>query len=188
MSEIDDIKKLSPEEQVKKLKSLIERRNKEVEESNKEIEEATKLADKAKKDEVERELINKMKVPELTEVDISNLFHKEEEVLEDKVAGAPKTEEQESAFADLYQTTATQDLYSSAKNLYNNAIDANKITPEMANMAGNLQYAIEKKEEDIQSGDYNANDAILEQANAIKSIADKILSLYTGGVKRKDGI
>jgi len=190
MSEIEDIKKLSPEERVKKLKELIEKRNKEIEDRNKEIEEAEQLSKQARKDEEDKALRDKIEVPELEEVDISNLFHKEQEDLESKAEEAPKEEEPEDAKA-LYQiapNAPTQDLYSNVVDLYNQVKDQGMITPEMAEQAGNIQYAIDKKQEDMTAGNYTAAEKIEQQANVAKNIADKILSLYTAGVKKPNGV
>lgn len=190
MSEIEDIKKLSPEERVKRLKELIEKRNKEIEERNKEIGEAEQLSKQAKKDEEDQVLRDKIKIPELEEVDISNLFHNEQEDLESKAEDAPKEEESEDV-KSLYQITPnapTQDLYSNVVNLYNQVKDQGMITPEMAEQAGNIQYAIDKKQEAINDGNYTAAEKIEQQANVAKNIADKILSLYTAGVKKPNGV
>lgn len=197
MAELDDLKKLTPEERLKKLKELIEKRNKEIEDKNKEIEEAKKLTEQAKKDEVRDEterLLEKIKVPDLERVEFDKLFDRHSgEELEKKVAGAPASTEEEvhSAIASAYQLTPDapiKSIYSSAISLYNQAMDNGVVTPEMAGAMGTLQYAIGKKQEDIQAGIYTASEEVERQANMVKTIADKILSLYTGGVKKADGI
>ncbi len=201
MSEIEEIKKLAPEERAKKLKELIEKRKKEVEaqkkeleeqkkeieEQSKEIEEAEKLTEKTKKEEAEQIIREKMAVPELEEVNVANLFEQKEEDLENKVEKAPQTPTPEEGAEKLYQFTPdapTHDMYASATNLYQQIKERGTVTPEMADLAGSLQYAIGKKQEDMNKGSYNANDEIETQANLVKSIADKILSLYTAGTKR----
>jgi len=191
MGEIEDIKKLSPDEQVKKLKELIEKRNKEIEERNKEIEEAHKLSDKAKKDESDQLIMDKVKVPDIDEVDIADLFKPEEENLESVAQQAPKQEEELEEVKPAYTLTPvapTQDLYANVVSLYNQVREQGMITPEMAEQAGNIQYAIDKKQEDMTAGNYSASENIEKQANMAKTIADKILTLYTGGVKKPDGV
>ena len=75
MVEIKDIKKLSPEERIKKLKELEEQRKKEIEEAHKLL--------KTSEDEVEekRKLKENIPIPQLTSVDVGSLFSKEEKDL-----------------------------------------------------------------------------------------------------------
>ncbi|MFT4303859.1 MAG: hypothetical protein ACMXYG_04795 [Candidatus Woesearchaeota archaeon] len=187
--DLDKIKKLSPEERLKKLDEIIETKNKELEKANKDIEEAKKLAEKAKKDNADLVWLEKIKVPQIEEVDVQKLFHQEEE-LEQKVKDV-KVEEETSSANNLYKMSAdapTGQLYSNLKNLYQQVKENGSVTSDVAGQLEILQYAIQKKQEDIQAGNYNPNTEIIDQANSIKTIADKILTIYTGGVKRANGI
>ncbi|MCB9359189.1 hypothetical protein H6503_04620 [Candidatus Woesearchaeota archaeon] len=187
----EELKKLSPEARIKKLQEIIEAKNKELEKASKDIEDAKKLAEKAKKDQADLAWIEKIKIPEIREVDVSELFH-DEEHLEERLQGVELPQQAaEEEFKALYKVNAempTGQMYSSIKNLYQQVIEQGTVTADVAGQLQMMQYAIEKKQEDIQAGSYNANQDILDQANSIKSIADKILSMYTGGVKRADGV
>jgi len=72
MNDLTDLKKLSPEERVKKLKEIEER-------SRKEIEEAQKLMGESIREiEIEQGIKEKMPIPQLAAVDIDSLFTIEE--------------------------------------------------------------------------------------------------------------
>jgi hypothetical protein len=189
MSEINDIKKLSPEMRIKKLKELVEKRNKEIEERNKEIKEAEELAKQAEKDDADQKIKSLINVPEIEEVNIDDLFKKDEkDDLESKTADAPHDELQEVQNQALYNLTAvtpTRDIYTSAIGLYNQIKQDGIVAPEIAQQAAGVQYALNEK---INSTSYPLNDEMLKQANAAKLMADKILSLYTAGLEVDDGI
>jgi len=92
--DINEIKKLSPEERIKKLKELEEERKKEQEEANKLIQESI--------DEIKREeLVKQIEVPEQEHVNIDDLFAAESENLEQTVAREP-TPEVEEEIGHLY--------------------------------------------------------------------------------------
>lgn len=181
MEDVDELKKLDPIKRVKKLKELIEQRNKEIEddqkqlqEKSKELEEAKKLAEKAKKETEELiELRKKISIPEPD--DLEEVVQSGEDSLEDR-AGPGKQEDghQYHIPADL----PTSQIYSDVAAIYNTAVEKGKITADMAAQAGAIQYAMAKKEEDVEAGNYNPNEEAIAQANSIKTIADKILSMY----------
>jgi len=72
MKEIDDLKKLPPEERIRKLKEISEKGKKEIEEAQKAI--------KDSEDEAEEnaELLRKVPIPQIKAVDIESLFSEEE--------------------------------------------------------------------------------------------------------------
>jgi hypothetical protein len=188
MSEINDIKKLSPDERIKKLKELVDKRNKEIDERNKEIKEAEELKKQAEKDDADERLRQQIKVPNIEEVDIANLFKKKEEDLETKASSAPRDEleqVQSEAMYKLTSQTPTNEIYQNVVNLYTQVRESGYVDPTMAQQAAGVQYAINEK---LESSDYSPGEDIVSQANTAKKIADKILSLYTGGVKKQDGI
>ncbi|MDP7323162.1 MAG: hypothetical protein QF632_00200 [Candidatus Woesearchaeota archaeon] len=73
---LDEIKKLHPEERIKRLKELEEERKEEIQEAESMIRDS--------KQEIQDDLIEKMKVPEQEPVEVEQLFHQKEEVVEDK--------------------------------------------------------------------------------------------------------
>jgi hypothetical protein len=217
MKEAEDLKKLDPVERMKKLKVLLDQKNKEIAEKNKEISEKSKEIEEAQKLSVEAEneteelieLQKKVHVPEIETIDITKLFEREGSKLEDKVdvpsaykdVNAADSESgieaikgvKGSSFmtynlSQAQPTAPIQDMYSGMRAVYSSAMEHGEITPGMATMAGAVVYAMEKKQEAINSGFYSPNEEMLKQANAAKDIADKILSLYTAGVKKKDGV
>jgi hypothetical protein len=181
MDEFEDIKKMDPEQRARKLKDIIEKKNKD-------IETAEKLAKEAEKETEEIiELRKKIDVPEMEDIDISDLFDAEEESLEKAVKKESPPEENETG--SLYRISpelATSQIYSDVMGIYNSINQAGRVTAEMAEQAGAIQYAMNQKQEAIQQGEYNPSADIEKQANAIKNISDKILSLYTAGVAKKD--
>jgi hypothetical protein len=184
----DSLKKLDPEEKAKKLKELIEKYNKELQEKNKEIEQAQKLFDQAEKEK--KDFFEKIKVPDLEEINIADLFKKKEDRLEEKVESAPREEkllskEELDNLYGLAAKTPVNELYSNVMNLYSQAMGSG-VNPAIAAQAGMLQYALERKQQDIDSGNYLPNQEMLNMANAAKTIADSILNMYMAGVKRKD--
>jgi hypothetical protein len=78
MAEIDDIKKLSPEDRLRRLKELEEKRKKEANETSLLIKEAEEDIKKEK-------IIKEIKVPEIKKRDITELFSSEQESLEETV-------------------------------------------------------------------------------------------------------
>jgi len=189
MDDFDDIKKLDPLKRAKKLKELIEARNKEIADKNKDIGEAEKLTKQAEKEKEELiALQEQIKVPGVEEVDISNLFQQEEEEkLEDTVAKEAPPDE-EGPLKGLYQVSpdmATSQIYSDIVNIYNSMGKNGQVSPAMASQAGAIQYAMEKKDEAVEQGNYSPTENIQQQADTIKNMTDKILSIYTAGTKRK---
>jgi hypothetical protein len=196
MKEDEELKKLNPEARLKKLKEIIDKKNKELleksKELNSEIEAAKKLTEKAKieSEEIE-ELKKKIKFPELKEVDITKLFEKEEDALEERVKEAARKDDIEQEQKQLYQLSPsmpTQQIYADVMSIYRAATNNGMVTPAMAEDAASIQYAVAKKQEAINAGNYSATAEVIRQAEAVKTMADKILSIYTGGVKKKEGI
>ena len=72
MSDIDELKKLSPEERIKRLKELESAKRKELDEAEKLMKESVGEMEKAE------EIRQKMPVPQMKAVDIDSLFTQEE--------------------------------------------------------------------------------------------------------------
>ena len=68
MEDFDELKKLSPEERVKKLKEIEERNKKEIDEARKLMTESIRQI------EVEEEMRRDIPIPQLTSIDIDTLF------------------------------------------------------------------------------------------------------------------
>ncbi len=115
---LDDLKKLNPEERIKRLKKLEEERKKEIEEAKRMI--------KSSQEEIEVELIRKIKMPEQEAIEVEQMFRprqadKQEDMLE-KTVSAEKIPppEQRSAEQGQYEIRKIEESFSrkSAKDLY----------------------------------------------------------------------
>ena len=73
-TELDELKKLSPEERIKKLKELQKK-------DREEIENAQKLIFESEEDMAREEEVKKMPIPQLKSIDIESLFSSEEKEL-----------------------------------------------------------------------------------------------------------
>lgn len=180
----DNLSKQNPEKKVEELRKIIDEKNRELEENKKKLNEAEKQEQEKKifeailkrtedlKEEFEEKEINKE-----DKNDLSSLLLEEDKDLESKLKGLSKDEQEISMY--LSSKSPTEDLYNNIKSIYAN-IQNGTVTPDMAEMAGNIQYALQQKYQDIQSGDYNPEYDSGKQAVIANKIADDILSIYTG--------
>ena len=79
VDDLEDIKRLSPEERIDRLRKLEENKKKEIEEAHKLIEESVSQIKR------EEELRDEIETPKLKQVDITQLFEGKEESLEEVV-------------------------------------------------------------------------------------------------------
>jgi hypothetical protein len=195
--EIDDTKKLSVEERIKKLKE-IERKNKE------EIQKAQELI---KQSEFELEEKEKEKastpIPQLKAVDIGELFTEEEkqlfktkrfeekpknkkEALEDTVAVEEKklTPEQIEQAQHQYRTQLSKkpvdELYSRIKNIYQNVQSSGIMSSDQIKQIDNIEYALDKKKQDIESGEYNPSEYAANKLVSTQQIGEELKRKYKG--------
>ncbi len=167
---LDDIKKLSPEERIDRLKKLEEDKKKEIEEAHKLIEESVGQIKK------EEELMEEIETPKPKQVDITKLFEGEEESLEGVVEREKKElSEQELEQHRQYQhqlsKEAVGNLYDRVKDVYNQIKETGEITGDQQNQLNDINYAMQYKSKDIQSGVYKtAGDEINDIMTASKGI------------------
>ena len=101
MTQIDDLKKLPPEERIKKLKELAEKDKKEIEEAMRLIKESSLEA------EEKQELLRKVPIPQIAAVNIESLFSRAEKEAYKTVRGvAGKDEKEENKGADKAKSEA----------------------------------------------------------------------------------
>jgi hypothetical protein len=194
MAEIDDIKKLSPEERIKRLKKLEEEKRKEIEEAEKLMKQTAGELDEAES------IRQKVPVPQMQAVDIDQLFTKEEKqvfatkryqesklneeepeekpqkpdekTLEDEIAGAPEgmtpaDAEAQKQYGEKLAMEKPNELYNIAKDAYNEFKETGQI--DQAKMYA-LDVATKRKDE-MAGGDYKApSDEAQEQFGSVKSI------------------
>lgn len=197
MADLDDIKKLSPEERIRKLKKLEEEKRKEIEEAEKLIKESEGEI------EEEEKIRQKIPVPQMKAVDIGNLFTAEEKQIfatkryqdsrlsvteeeekDKKPAEKESTledtlwkeqpnlteqqfEEQRQYGEQLAQEGADQ-LYQMAKEVYNGFKETGQV--DQGKLYA-LDVAARRKEEEFPGGMYKASsERVEEQFGSAKSI------------------
>ncbi|MBW2981986.1 hypothetical protein KY343_03845 [Candidatus Woesearchaeota archaeon] len=178
---LKDLKKLSPNERLEKLKELQEKDREEIEKAQKLLQET--------EDEIGREReLEKIPIPQLKAVDIGALFSTEEkelfkakrftaapakekeekpeeprraeerEELERIAEQAPRLSQEEEAaqaqYLDQLSQKPVEDIYNRVKDIYQQVKATGEITPEQMNELNNVSYANRRKMEDIQSGRY----------------------------------
>jgi hypothetical protein len=183
----DEVNNLNPEQKVKKLKEIVSKKDKELEEEKKKLSEAEKQEYEKKIFEAilkrEKEITEKfkeeqdIKKKERKDNDLSSLLLEKETNLESKLKGVNINDKEASLY--LSSKSAVEDLYNNVKSLYD-SIENGTVTPEMAQMAGSIQYALEQKYQDVKSGNYSPEYNSSMQASVASKIADDILSIYTG--------
>jgi hypothetical protein len=196
-NDIDNLKKLSVEERIKKLKE-IEKKNKE---------EIQKAQDLLKKSEEELEDKEKEKadipIPQLKAVDIGGLFSEEEkqifktkrfdekkpgkkEALEETVAVEEKklNPEQINQVQQQYRIQLikepTDELYSKMKSIYQTVQSSGTISADQVNQVNNIEYALDKKKEDIDSGEYNPSEYVANKLIVTQQIGEELKKKYKG--------
>lgn len=193
MADIDEIKKLSPEERVKRLKKLEE-------EKRKEIEEAEKLMKQSVGEmEREEEIRQQIPVPQMKAVDIDQLFTQEEKQVfaakryqkadkEEEPAEEPKPEEktlegevmqappeltpeqaeQQRAYGEQLAQEQSGQLYQMAREAYNEFRETGQV--DQARMYA-LDVAARTKDDASPGGEYKApTEEAQEQFGSVKSI------------------
>jgi hypothetical protein len=194
--DIDDLKNLTVEDRIRKLKEL-EKKKKE------EILKAQELL-KNSEDELEDKENQKRQIPipQMRAVDVSHLFSEEErQIFNTKrfSQGKPKKEEEkpleetvlseqekkpevmnlaDQEYRIQLSKEPTKQLYSEIKNLYQEIQDKGYVNPDERQKIENMQYAMNKKKEDIEAGAYNASQYISQTLNKSQELADKIKNMY----------
>ncbi len=194
MAEIDEIKKLSPEERVKRLKKLEEEKRKEIEEAEKLMKESVGQLER------EEEIRRKIPVPQMKAVDIGQLFTKEEKqifaakryqkadtaeeeiveetkpeekTLEDEVLQTPtqlthEQAEQQRAYGEQLAQGQSGQLYQMAREAYNEFKETGQV--DQGRMYA-LDVAARAKDASFPGGEYKApTEEAQEQFGSVKSI------------------
>ena len=202
VTNLKDIKKLSPEERIKKLKK-IEKENK------KEIDEAEKIIKDSIREINVKEEIRDLPIPQIKAIDIESLFapeekevfaakrykdlrarHVEEETaeipLEETVEKEkPEITKEELAAHTQYQILAnelrrepTENVVQELENIYQQARDGGRVTGEQMRMAYAADVVARERQRDIERGTYGRIDEEISNQLDIarqifKSIQDK---------------
>lgn len=113
MADIDEIKKLSPEERIKQLKKLEEDKRKEIEEAEKLIKES--VVELEREEKIKQEI----PIPQIKAVDIGGLFTKEEKEIfaTKRYQSAKKPSGEEKPIQEKKETTLEDTVWEEQKNL-----------------------------------------------------------------------
>ncbi|MBL7050983.1 hypothetical protein ISS04_02345 [Candidatus Woesearchaeota archaeon] len=172
--DLEDIKKLSPEERIDRLRKFEENKKKEIEEAHKLIEESVSQIKK------EEELRDEIETPKPKQVDITKLFEGEEGNLESVVEREKKQLsegelEKHRQYQHKLSKEAVGDLYNRVKDVYNQVKESGNITSEQQDQLNDINYAMQYKSNDIKSGTYKtASEEISDVMDASKGILNYI--------------
>lgn len=208
--DIKEMKKLSPEARINKLKKLQE-------ENKEEIAEAQKIISESEEEIATEEKLRDIPIPQLKAVSIDALFSPEEKelfrakrfaeekpamheetkkrggarALEEVAEWAPRLAEEERQAQVQYQIRAEQearkparDLYNEMRNIYQEVRETGEITPEQMERVHIIRYADIEKVEKMRKGDlrYAASEAqaVARELVASQRMGDWINRFYRG--------
>jgi len=200
---LKEIKKLSPEERIKKLRS-IEEKNK------KEIDEAERIIDESIREINIKEELRGLPIPQIKAVDIESLFapeekevfaakrykdlragHIEEETaeipLEETVEQEkPKVTEEELEAHRQYQLLAnelrrepTENVVQELENIYHQVRETSRVTGEQMRMAYAADSVARERQEEIRRGTYGRMDEEISDQLSIARKIFKFIQNYT---------
>jgi len=171
MVDIDDeIKNLSPQQRIKKLKELEEK-------NKKEIEKAQKLIKENEEELAIEEKVKSMRIPAEQEVDVTKLFKKGEETLEETVEKekAKVSEEELKAQRDYLKSITTERIEERAQYLQNRVEERGYLTNDQMTEAHAMYEEIRERQHDFRQGSYKPiNEAVEEQLDIAKGILKRI--------------
>jgi hypothetical protein len=193
---LEKLKKLPPKERLKKLKEIkriqeeklreIEEKKKDLEESDrliKELEKAESLEDKTDANKSKKDMLTKV-----TEEDIlAEAVEKESKRWnlslseEDPIIIQGRNYHQFSDFQKQYISDLAKhpfdELYSRFQKV-NEQFSQGEVSYDQIQAIETLQFALYKKEKDIDSGDYSTTENIRNQIDSTKQMLEKLLSNY----------
>jgi len=183
--ELEELKKLSPEERIERLRKIAEK-------NKKEIEEAQKLIKKSQEElEEKRKQLEKIPIPQLKAISIEELFSEDEKQifetkrfirrrqrrnLEHSVNEQARREEQRQYQIKLSQEPL-QKLYEIAQNIYREVRQTGELNEEQRQQITNINYALQRKEQDINNGKYKASS---EEIQGLMSVTKSIMKYIRG--------
>jgi len=156
--DIEDIKKLGPDERIKKLKELEEKRKQEIERAHKLIQES--------EDEIAiEEKLKDVKIPDDKEVDIGKLFRQEDETLEETVAKEkPEINEEELQNQRQYLANVTTARIEERAEYLRNAVeDRGYLTNQQRTEIEAMYQEVHEREEALHHGRYKSVSENIEE-------------------------
>jgi len=185
--DLKNIKGLSPEERIERLKKLTEKNKKEIEEAQRMLVSSEEEIEDKKKE------LSHVPIPQIKSISIDTLFGKEEKQIYDtsrftktEAEGAeeekrledniedelPKLTEKQIEQAEKLSMQPAKKLYNMVKNLYKDVKENGELSEDDMEKAGSIMYAIKMKEEDISQGNYKRTS---EEVNEIMGITKTMM-------------
>ncbi len=164
---LKELKNLSPEERIRKLKEIEEKDKEEIEKAHQLIKES--------EDEIEiEEKIKQVEIPSEKKVDVSRLFKSEEDSLEETVKKeAPKVSEEELRKQQTYlKELPTQKIEQKAEYLQQRVQQTGYVSNEQRSEISSMYQELKQREEDFKQGTYKSTSQNIEEQ---LSVAKKIL-------------
>lgn len=170
----DDLKKLSPQERIKRLKDLEEK-------SKKEIEKAQRLIKESEQEIAIEQKLKDVEIPQTSEIDVTKLFRKEEETLEQTVEKEkPKVSEEELKQQQQYlREIPTRRIEERAEYLQRRINETGYVNNDQATEMAAMYEEIREREDKIKQGSYRPVSSRVEQElDAAKRIAKQVLGEF----------
>ena len=168
---LEEIKKLSPEERINRLRKFQQKQKKEAAEATKIIE------DSVAQIKQEEKLKGVISVPESKQVDVAGLFKSDEQSLEATIEKEKKElTEDELKEHRQYQLQLSQEpaqeLYQRVKSMYQQ-VKEGSISYDKMRELDDLSYAFDYKQRDMQAGKYKTSGENIEDImSASKSLVN----------------
>lgn len=174
--ELEEIKKLPPQERITKLKELEEKRKKEIEKAKELVKESI--------EEITREEEEKFIEEEVIKEEEERAAKKAAKLEETVEQEAPKlTKEQEKAHRDyiqhLVKEATTRDIYSMVKSLAEEVQEAGYLSMQKMHELSDLERVQQYKQKDIESGKYKvSSEEITDLLSATKNLLNTLRERY----------
>jgi hypothetical protein len=176
---IDNIKNLSPEERIKKLKELQEK-------NKKELNETEKLIKKSIQEMQIKKETEDIPIPEQEEININRLF--ESETIEDVVQKEKKEASEEelkaqtnyNVLTDELRRQSTENVMNKVENLYNQIKQTGYVSREQMNEAYAAAAVARERQNEIEKGNYvgTIGEKVADQINLTMGITNWIRNMY----------
>lgn len=166
---VEDIKNLSPEERIRRLRR-IEERNKE------EIEQAQKLIKESEEEIKIEERLQQVEIPRNEEVNVAKLFQPEENLEQTVEREQPKVSEEEIKQQQEYlRELPTQQIEQRAEYIQQRVEETGYVSNEQRNEISSMYQEIRQREDGIKQGSYKSSTRnIEEQISMTKRILSDI--------------
>ncbi|MBT4651812.1 hypothetical protein HOC13_04815 [Candidatus Woesearchaeota archaeon] len=186
-----ELKDLSPEERIEKLKELEKKKKKEIEEARELLRESEEEL------RSEEEFKEKVPIPQVAIEGSEGLSKSEKEILELQKGRKEESGEEESLeeavarekiegipegitpdYVARLSQEPTQNIYQEMKNIYSAFDEKGYVSSEEERRVGYLGSAIDRKLEDIQAGRYSLTEEVAQAALLTQQIGSALRDVY----------